>query len=144
MFPPRGKATTRITVNADQAPPLVKTAVKNTKISSGAKNTGSNKAEPLLPALSLVDQRINPKVLTTAIRFSTLLPKGTELTYSQSKGLGWTDPEGWDVFIGMNLDNIDLKMTVYKAIVKRLKDEGIKPVLVSLENVNSPYYRLEK
>jgi hypothetical protein len=44
----------------------------------------------------------------------------------------------------MNLDNIDLKMTVYKAIVKRLKDEGIKPVLVSLENVDTPYYRLEK
>jgi cell division protein FtsQ len=144
MFPPRGKATTRITVNADKAPPLVKAAVKNTKISSDAKNTDSSKAEPLLPALSLVDQRIDPKVLTTAIRFSTMLPKGTELTYSQSQGLGWTDPEGWDVFVGMNLDNIDLKMTVYKAIVKRLKDEGIKPVLVSLENVDTPYYRLEK
>jgi len=144
MFPPRGKATTRITVNADEAPPMVKTTVKNTKISSGAKNTDSSKAGPLMPVLSLVDQRIDPKLLTTVIRFSTMLPKGTDLSYSQSEGLGWTDPEGWDVFIGMNLEDIDLKMTVYKAIVKRLKDDGIKPVLVSVENVDTPYYRLEK
>lgn len=144
MFPPRGKATTRITVNADGAPPLVKTAVNNAKISSSAKNTASSKAQPLMPALSLVGQRIDPKLLTTAIRFSSMLPKGTELSYSQSQGLGWTDPEGWDVFVGMNLDNIDLKMTVYQAIVKRLKDDGIKPVLISLENVDTPYYRLEK
>jgi len=144
MFPPRGKATTRITVNADAAPPLAKAAVTNAKISSGAKNSDSSKAKPLLPALSLVGQRIDPKVLTTAILFSALLPKGTVLTYSQSQGLGWTDPQGWDVFIGMNLDDIDLKMTVYKAIVKRLNADGIKPVLISLENVDTPYYRLEK
>jgi len=144
MFPPRGKAATRITVNSDEAPPLVKTPSKNTKSSSAAKKSASATPEPLAPALSLVGQRIDPKVLTTAIRFSTLLPKGTELTYSKSKGLGWTDPGGWDVFIGMNLDDFDLKMNVYKAIVKRFKADGIKPVLVSLENVDTPYYRLEK
>jgi hypothetical protein len=144
MFPPRGKVATRITVNSDEAPPLVKIPVKNAKGSTAARKSDTTTDEPLLPALSLVGQRIDPKILETSIRFSTLLPKGTALTYSKEQGLGWTDPGGWDVFIGMNLDDFDLKMTVYKAIVKRIKADGIKPVFVSLENADTPYYRLEK
>jgi hypothetical protein len=40
--------------------------------------------------------------------------------------------------------DIDLKLHVYKTLVKRLKKEQVRPELISVEFVNAPFYRLER
>jgi hypothetical protein len=37
-----------------------------------------------------------------------------------------------------------MKLLVYKAFVKKIKDEGITPAFINLEHVHAPYYRMER
>ena len=71
-------------------------------------------------------------------------PDNTPLIYSEEHGLGWKDQRDWEVFFGADLDQIEMKLAVYKAIVKRLKKEGANPSMISMENVHAPYYRVER
>ena len=63
--------------------------------------------------------------------------------YTAGHGLGWKDPRGWEVYFGMNLKDMEMKLRVYKTLVKRLGKEKIQPQLISVEYVHAPYYRLE-
>jgi hypothetical protein len=42
------------------------------------------------------------------------------------------------------MQDIDLKLRVYAAIVARLKEDDINPLLISIENVHAPYIRVER
>ena len=64
--------------------------------------------------------------------------------YTENRGLGWQDPQGWDVFFGADLNDIEMKLLVYDAIVAYVLREGIQPELISVEFVHAPYYRLER
>jgi hypothetical protein len=57
--------------------------------------------------------------------------------------MGWKDGRGWDVYFGEPQD-MDMKLVVYQATVRRLESEGIQPVLISVEQVHAPYYRMER
>ena len=65
------------------------------------------------------------------------------MVYSVDHGLGWKEKKGWTVYLGLNLNDIDMKLQVYKAIEKYLKKAKLKPALVSVESVHAPYYRME-
>jgi len=71
-------------------------------------------------------------------------PKKTPLVYDSQHGLGWKDSRGWEAYFGTDVEDIDMKLYVYKAIVKRLKKDHVRPELISVEFVHAPFYRLER
>jgi hypothetical protein len=85
-------------------------------------------------------------LLTTEMVQSILLisqqaPAGAKLIYDPLHGLGWKDRRGWDVFLGDDQD-IAVKLNVYRSILDHLKGSENRPVVISVEYVHAPYYRL--
>jgi hypothetical protein len=90
-------------------------------------------------------QQVEPAVMSTAIQLSTMMPAGAQLIYNSHYGFGWNDQlQSLTVYIGQNLDNLDVKMNEYSAIMIALQKDGIKPGMISLEHVHAPFYRLER
>jgi len=146
IFMPHGKAKTPVNIHADEPPPVVETTPKDQAVPDAqAKNASLTKetSAPPQPA-SLVGKHINPMVMSSAIKLGAMLKKNTTLAYSSQDGLGWSDAEGWDVYIGLDLDNMDTKLLIYKAVIAQIKIDGVKPTMVSVENPDTPYYRTEK
>jgi len=44
----------------------------------------------------------------------------------------------------MEDQDMEMKLSVYQAMVDRLQSEGIQPALISVEYVHAPYYRTER
>ena len=44
----------------------------------------------------------------------------------------------------MDTVDIQMKLTVYQAIVAELQSKGITPALINVEHVQAPYYRMER
>ena len=84
------------------------------------------------------------QMITAILAMSVHVPTNTSLVYTENRGLGWQDPQGWDVFFGADLNDIEMKLLVYDAIVAYVLREGIQPELISVEFVHAPYYRLER
>ena len=72
------------------------------------------------------------------------MPADTVLVYDSEHGLGWNDPNGWEVFFGDEDQEMDMKLLVYQALVEHLQSEGIQPAMISVEYVHAPYYRMER
>jgi hypothetical protein len=82
-------------------------------------------------------------MVSAILSMSAQAPAGTPLIYDALHGLGWKDAAGWEVYFG-DIRDIEMKLRVYQALVKRLQGEGLQPALISVEYVHSPYYRLER
>jgi cell division protein FtsQ len=87
---------------------------------------------------------IHPTLVSGILVMRSQAPEGTELVYDPDFGLGWKDARGWDVFFGMDASEIDSKLMIYNSIVKNLQQDGRTPVLINIEHVHAPYYRLEQ
>lgn len=143
IFPARGKVKNLLVIEADSQPPLVKT---DEELLATPEEPGSIKnAKEVTPAQEdLTTQIMEPAMISAAQGLKKHVPDGTIIIYTAKDGLGWSDPAGWTVYIGQNLDNIEMKLIVYEAIVEKLNEEGITPAVISVENVHAPYYRLEQ
>ncbi len=136
-FPKRGEAGPAILVEAEDAPISM---TVNKPLSSLTEGEAAAEASPQEPtALKLPVDLVN-----SVLAMAEEAPENTPLVYSNQHGLGWKDPGGWQVFFGKDTAVMDMKLNVYKAIVKRLKKEDIQPALISVEYVHAPYYRLER
>ncbi len=133
MFGPRGDVGNLLMVQSAEKPPLGPTLIPV----SGATTKASS------PAVNPASQRVDTQVITAAAVLATQMPAESSMVYSSANGLGWTDPRGWQVYFGLNLDNIAEKLSLYKAIADQLTQKGIRPVVISVENVYAPFYRLE-
>jgi len=71
------------------------------------------------------------------------VPAGTPLVYHPQYGVGWQAEEGWRVFVGQDLSNMDQRMVLYQAVASWLKEKGIHPALVNMASLKAPYYRME-
>lgn len=83
------------------------------------------------------------EMVSAILSMSAFVPSNTPLIYDAEHGLGWKDTQGWDVYFG-DIRDIDMKLRVYQAMLKTFKKEKINPVLISVEYVHTPYYRLER
>jgi hypothetical protein len=72
------------------------------------------------------------------------VPPGEFILYDARMGFGWNDPRGWRVYFGGSVDDIQLKMNVYAAMVKSLTDRGIHPALINVTYPSAPYYRMSQ
>ena len=142
IFPARGDVPDLLTITSDAAPPMVqgeqKPALLTESTPEASQEGEKKKGEPENPKM-FVDRT----VLNMAIRLSKDIPTNTTLVYNQNNGLGWLDPNGWNVYVGFDLDQLEQKMLVYQKLVDTLSKQGLHPQFISVEYVNAPFYRLE-
>jgi cell division septal protein FtsQ len=87
------------------------------------------------PAAGEVDQT----AVNSALQLSALLPDVSTLRFHPTNGLGFTDPRGWDVWMGVG-DNMEQRVQVYEALIGDLQDRGVTPRSIYLINANRPWY----
>lgn len=89
------------------------------------------------------NQLLSPDFITASLQIREIAPEGQQLLYSVENGLGWQDKKGWEVYLGTDMSEIEMKLEVYDSIKKHLKKNNITPNLVSVEMLHAPFYRLE-
>jgi len=146
MFPARGDAGPLLTIQSDNTPPLAMVvppagAAQPTVVAT--QSAGSTSA-PAVVVVDPADQRVDPMILSAAALLRGQMPENSTLVYSKQNGLGWTDPRGWQVYFGLNFDDMAQKLVMYEAIVDQLTKNNIKPALISVQDLNAPFYRLEQ
>ncbi len=122
-FRPRGSTPLLIPVMALAAPPASSTAAH----------------DPLSPVAY-----ISPDLVKSIQTLAPAVPAGVTMEYDPKLGLGWQDTRGWKVYFGSNLQDMPLKLQVYKSLVDSLIKQGIHPTLISVEYANAPYYRISQ
>jgi cell division protein FtsQ len=88
--------------------------------------------------------RLNPKLVAAVLALSKQAPEGVTLVYDPEHGMGWQDPRGWQAYFGLDIENMDVKLKEYQALVDKLMNDGVTPALISVEFTHAPYYRLER
>jgi hypothetical protein len=83
---------------------------------------------------------IDPAVVVQALELTIALPSGTALIYDAGHGLGMVDPGGWMVYFGKS-GHIEEKLDMYRRLMDSLAGRGIRPGMVSVENLQQPFYR---
>jgi hypothetical protein len=90
------------------------------------------------------DRFVDPRIVDTVSALAPYLPEGVELTFDPDQGLGWYDNRGWVVYFGFNDDDAAQKMVVYQALVDYLEGKRIVPEMISVEFLDSPYFRMKQ
>jgi cell division protein FtsQ len=138
-FPPRGTPVNPLVkVEGHGTPPTINTAASQVAVLSPSQSTADN-ASINTPTL-----RLPPELVAAILALGAKMPTDTLLVYDSVHGLGWNDPQGWEVFFGAEDQDMAMKLIVYQALVDKLKNEGIQPALISVEYVHAPYYRIER
>lgn len=145
LIPARGESNVMLSIRAD-SPPSYNLQYDLSKTLT--KKMIQDKAS-FLPGISdlafySVPKRIDDGLLSAILQLNAWMPEEKTLLYQRIRGLGWKDDRGWDVFVGQKLEKINEKMVMYQTIVNNLEDQEINPVLVSVEFIHAPYYRLEE
>jgi hypothetical protein len=144
MFPVIGDVDVQATVIASSDPPAAPAEEEPTDEEAG-ETTVEEEIEPLFtffeePAYP----RTTPAFVEGTLAMINYVPEGSALAYNAEFGLGWQDPQGWLVYFGRDINNIELKLAEYQTIVAALQKDGIIPALISLEFLHAPFYRLEQ
>ena len=63
------------------------------------------------------------------------------MVYDPQYGIGWQDPRGWQIFFGVTMDNLPLKVQAYQAIMDMLSLKGVQPTLISVAYLDAPFYK---
>jgi cell division protein FtsQ len=144
IFPARGELQgSLIAVSAD-IPPLLLPKERPAKTEGQAESEDlADSAVQSAPG-SMVGRRVDPHMLNGIMALSQILPADTTLAFDQIHGMGWSDPAGWNVFIGSKLEDLDIKMAVYQKLVEKINQEEALPSIVSVAQVHAPYYRWEQ
>ncbi len=138
-FAPAGENPGLITVSAQTAPPTP-LAVQDQP--EGAANP-EDEIDPLLEVLS-PKLFLSPETVAGLLKFHEIAHRTDHLTYDAEHGFGWHDQKrDWDVYLGVDLSNVAEKLNMYYVIRSHLHKQGIRPVMVSVEHLHAPYYRLE-
>lgn len=141
-FHPRGSEAPALLVESSEVPPLYPVPVVKPTQAPGSTPTPKPTAVP--PSIIAPGMRLDLKLVASALTLSKYMPAKTNLAYSPTDGLGWKDARGWTVYFGMTLDDLELKISMYQAIVDQLTKQGTKPSLISIKDIDAPYYRTER
>jgi hypothetical protein len=87
---------------------------------------------------------IPSEMVATLQAMGTYIPAGTPILFSPEHGFGWEDPQGWRVYLGKSLVDINQKLLIYQRFVEALEEQGIEPSLISVEYMHAPFYRTER
>jgi cell division protein FtsQ len=138
-FPPRGNPETALVrVEGHGTAPSIVT------------NSSSMMVQNLPPGYptaitsTIPSLKLSPELVSSILALGAKMPVDTLLVYDSEHGLGWNDPDGWEVYFGAEDQDMEMKLSVYQALVDRLQNEGVQPALISVEYVHAPYYRMER
>ena len=144
LLPGRGEAQIALTIDSNQEPPFY--IPEERMILAGEKRlrkTVIKKGENDPLALFKVYQRIEPITYQAVKDLNHLLPEQDIILYDVRRGLGWNDNRGFRVYVGSDLDDIAAKMNMVEEIVKTLINMQVVPTVISVEQINAPYFRMD-
>ncbi|HAF61817.1 MAG TPA: hypothetical protein DCK95_05780 [Anaerolineaceae bacterium] len=144
LLPDRGEAQVTLTIGANQEPPFY--IPEERIILAGEKRlrkTVIEKGENDRLALFKVYQRIEPTTYQAVKDLNQLLPEQDIILYDVRRGLGWNDSRGFRVYVGSDLKDIAAKMNMVEEIVRTLVTSQVNPTMISVEQINAPYYRMD-
>jgi len=131
-FAPLGSSDGLVYVEAKAPPPTIYVPQQTT--AADLEDPSSKKVE---------EQLLRPEMVSGILFLAGYLPDGAQLMYNEKHGIGWEDPEhGWQVFFGKELDQMPVRIAMYQAVVEDLIERNRIPVLISIEQVKAPYYRM--
>lgn len=79
--------------------------------------------------------------LKTIMTMGSFVPEDQPLIYTYKNGFGWDTDEGWRVFFGKTDSDIEEKLRMQESLTRYFHENDIKPIFVSLEFKDAPYYR---
>jgi len=126
-FPKRGEAEKLVRVLATASPPA--------PITLEDESTGE--AENSLKVF------MSTEMVESIVALSNSVPEGVQIVFDDEHGFGWLDPRGWVAYFGLDDTDMEMKLSVYEAAVKKLIGDGIQPAMISVEYLHAPYYRME-
>lgn len=141
ILPPRGEPGELLTIGSDAPPPMLPLAetADQPAVASTSESTGTTGA---VPPAEIWGRQIDPNTLKRMIDLQSLIPAESKLVYSSLNGLGWEEPSGLDVYIGRDLADFDLKLSMYQSIMASLQQQGFQPQdMISVEFINAPFFR---
>ncbi|MBA4419917.1 MAG: hypothetical protein C0391_02100 [Anaerolinea sp.] len=148
-FEPKGEVEDITTIYASGNPPsvgynlnLVQQESKKPLASLSFPGSRQSKHEEVVEIPAQIF--INPEIIPAIQKMAEQAPQGVNLVYSPTYGIGWVDPKGWQVYFGMQPDEMPQKLAAYDVIVEKLLKKDIHPALISMENLYAPYYRTEQ
>ena len=78
-----------------------------------------------------------------ALRLREILPEGDHLDFHPVHGLGWTNEQGWQVWMGTDTAAVmDEKIKIYYVLVENLNSRAIDVAELNIANPDAPFYRL--
>lgn len=78
-----------------------------------------------------------------ALRLRDALPEGDHLDFHPIHGLGWTNEQGWQVWMGTDSAAVmDEKIKIYDVLVEDLNSRAIDVAELNIANPDAPFYRL--
>ena len=144
LFKARGDAGPLVTIHTEDELPIAEAPIDPDAKAAQVSKPADKSVKNVNKILATGQVKVDPALLAAAQGLSQKMPADTQLIYSKQDGLGWKDPQGWQVYIGADLANFEAKYDMYQKIAKHLGDQGVKANLVSVENLNAPFYRLEQ
>ncbi len=141
LIPPRGDAGDLLTIQASSPPPLVASPQDMSQSTLDQTPEASKTAQLSAAQLQGWGETVNPVMIDAAYQLMAFLPPNSQILYNQTHGLGWKAEQGWDVYVGLTLNDINYKLNAYQALVEKFSREGTNPSMVSIEFATRPYYR---
>jgi len=84
-------------------------------------------------------EQLDNAIVFGALQMQELMPELTSLNYDPINGLGWTDGNGWQVWMGSGT-GMNEKIKIYQTLVQNLTARGIQPGEVNIANPRAPFY----
>lgn len=85
----------------------------------------------------------NKDIVLGALRLREILPEGDHLDFHPVHGLGWTNEQGWQVWMGTDSAEVmDEKIKIYNVLVENLNSRAIDVAELNIANPDAPFYRL--
>lgn len=92
--------------------------------------------DPLVPAIA-------PEVLQAAAVLARQLPEVSVFRADERHGFGFDDPQGWTAYFGLEGDMVT-KVRLYRHLCDYIRSRGLRPAVVSVEDVTAPYYSMQR
>ncbi|HSM25008.1 MAG TPA: FtsQ-type POTRA domain-containing protein [Anaerolineaceae bacterium] len=141
LIPPRGEVGELLTIHASAAPPIIQTTQTENLSNIGMKNADKTLTQVSAAQLMGWGEMVDPILIEAANQLMVFIPPDAKILYNHTHGLGWIAEQGWDVYVGLTLNDINYKLNAYQALVEKFSKEGKNPSMVSIEFTQRPYYR---
>ena len=94
--------------------------------------------EDSTPGPLQVGDRLDPRVIESALELHRLLPELAAVQYS-NKGLSFRQQGGYPIYLGVG--DMAEKVAIMKALVRKLAAEGVQPEYIDLRFKDGPCYK---